>query len=66
MFEYTTIARNSVSINPKYITAISDRECNQGQCYIYTVNDYWIVSEAYEKVCEHYNNWLNSYSGGSI
>ena len=58
MFEYTTIAGNRVSINPKYITAFSDRECNNGQCYIYTVDDHWIVSSSYEEVCEHYNNWL--------
>ena len=64
MFEYTTIAGNSVSINPRYITAISDRECNKGQCYIYTVDDHWIVNEHYEKVCEQYNNWLTSYVGG--
>ena len=64
MFEYTTITGNRVSINPRYITAFSDRECNEGQCYIYTVDSYWIVSEHYEKVCEQYNNWLTSYVGG--
>lgn len=58
MFEYTTIAANRVCINPKYITAITDRECNKGQCYIYTVDGHWVVNESYEKVCEHYNNWL--------
>ena len=58
MFEYITISGNRVSINPKYITAISDRECNAGQCFIYTVNDHWIVNEHYEKVREQYNNWF--------
>lgn len=58
MFEYTTATGKRISINPKYITAISESNCNDGQCYIFTVNDSCLVNEYYETVCEHYGNWL--------
>ena len=55
MFEYTTVTGKTVAINPKYITAI----CDDGdQCYIYTVNDTWVVNESYDTVNKHYGNWL--------
>ena len=58
MFEYTTVNGTKVNINPKYIVAISDANCNAGQCYIYTINSYWLVNEHYETVNKHYGNWL--------
>ena len=58
MFEYITATGKRISINPKYITAISEANCNKGQCYIFTVNDSCLVGESYEVVCTHYNNWL--------
>ena len=58
MFEYITANKKKVVINPKYIIAITEDNCNNGQCYIITLNGSWFVNEPYEKVCEHYSNWL--------
>jgi hypothetical protein len=59
MFEYTTVAGNKVSINPKYIVAITDYQCNEGQCCIDVVcGESWIVAASYDTVRSHYGNWL--------
>ena len=49
MFEYLTATGKKININPKYIVAISEDNCNKGQCYISTVNGSWLINEHYEK-----------------
>jgi hypothetical protein len=62
MFEYMTANGNRISINPKYITAISDT-CNEEQCYIFTVNGSYLVMESYETVGKHWSNWFRTCRG---
>ena len=58
MFEYELANGYKALINPKYITAISSTQCNEGQCRIYTVDNFYIVKASYDTVSKDYGNWL--------
>ena len=58
MFEYEIVTGAKVLINPKYITAVTSDRCNEGQCNIFTVDNFYIVKCDYDTVSKHYGNWL--------